>query len=217
MNDSNYISVSEFIDFNPELDFSNYTAATISGMINRASRQVDNYLQYSLDLEDVVGEKSEAQVSSDGNLIVNVRKFPVVSVAAVQLKLGTVHLDLTMTDGAGNPRYDIPSRARSFVYPYQEISMTGVFSVRNFYQIRDREIFTVVSYRAGWATIPGDLKDAVNLWAKDVFIRQSNPMDVKAVSQGAISITYRDHNAEDGDSVLVKQAKGVLDSYKRII
>lgn len=216
MNNTNYISTSEFVDMNPELDFSLYSEATISGMISRASKNVDNYLQYSLGVEDVVGEKQEASVSNNGNLVVNTRKFPIISVSSVSLKLGTVNLALNLTDGAGNARYDIPSRARSFTYPYQEIAMTGTFSIRNFFQLRGVEIFTVVSYRAGYATIPDDIKDAVSLWAKDIFLRQSNPMGVKSITQGAISITYNDRNA-DGDSVMVAQAKSILNDYRRII
>ena len=190
---------------------------TISGMISRASAQIDNYLQYSLTVEDIVGETGEAIVSSNGNLMIFTRKFPVQTVSAIQLKLGTVHLDLTMTDAAGNPRYDVPSRGRSILYPFQEISMTGVFSIRNFYQLRDREIYAKVNYRAGYTTIPDDLKDACNLWTKDIFIRQANPMDLSSVNQGGISMAFRSRGGDldNGDSTWVKQAKSILQSYRK--
>lgn len=215
--DANYITVTEFQTMNPEIDFTNYSDATISGMINRASGSIDNYLQHSLDLEEVVGEKCEAQITSQGNLIIFPRKTPVQSVSAIKLKLGTVSLDLNLTDGAGNPRYDIPSRQTSVMYPYQEISMTGVFSVRNFYQLRGVEIYTVISYLAGYETIPPDIKEAVNLWTKDVFMRQANPMDIKSGNQGAINISYRDRDANSGDGTYMKQAKGILQNYRRVV
>ena len=214
-----YISVTEFKQYNPEIDFSNYTDPTISGMIQRASAQIDNFLQYSLTIEDVTNETNEAMVSSNGNLVIYTRKFPVQSVASISLKLGTVHLDLNLTDGSGNPRYDIPSRGRSITYPYQEISMTGVFSIRNFLQLRDREIFSKIAYRAGYETIPDDIKDACNLWTKDIFIRQANPMDIRSVNQGGIAMSFRDRGGDldNGDSTWIKQAKSILQSYRKYI
>ena len=97
------------------------------------------------------------------------------------------------------------------MYPYQEVAMTGTFSIRNFFQLRDREIFTYISYMAGYATIPNDIKDACGLWARDIFVRTANPMDVKSVTQGAVSMTFRDRGGDldNGDSTWVKQA-GVI-------
>lgn len=215
MNSANYISNAEFADMNPELDLSNYSPLTISGMIQRASAQMDNYLEYSLGIEEISSEKSEAIITREGNLMVFTRKFPVVSVSAISLKLGTVSLDLTLTDGSGNARYDIPYRARSVTYPYQEISMTGTFSVRNFMQIRGREIFSVISYRAGFETIPSDLKDACSLITRDIFIRQANPQDLSSATQGATSQAFRAKD-EVGDSSWVKQAKEIMKSYRRL-
>ena len=217
MNAANYITVGEFQTMNPETDFSQYQTTTLSGMISRASANMDNYLQFSLGVEDISQEATEAMVSPRGNLIIYTRKAPIVSVSAIRLKLGTVHLDLNLTDSAGNARYDIPARARSITYPYQEIAMTGVFSVRNFFQLRQYELFALVSYRAGYETIPQDLKDACNLWAKDIFIRQANPMDLSAANQGAISMTYKNRGGQNSeDSKWVQEAKQILNSYKRI-
>ena len=215
MNVANYITVTEFQTMNPEIDFTNYTDTTISGMISRASQSMDNFLQYSLGIESVVGEKTEAMVSNQGNLVIYTRKFPIVEVSAIKLKLGTVHLDLTLTDGSGNPRYDIPSRGRSVTYPYQEISMTGVFSVRTFYQLRGVEVFSVIDYVAGYSDIPNDIKEACNLWTKDVFMRQANPMDIKEAYQGAIRVQYRDRDNDSGDGTYMKQAKSILQSYRK--
>lgn len=216
MNKVNYISTSEWESMNPELDLSGYTDATISGMISRASVGMNNYLQYSLGVEEIVDEKNEAMVSSKGNLIIYTRKFPIVSVSAISLKLGTVHLDLNLADGGGNPRYDIPSRGRSITYPYQEIAMTGVFSIRNFYQMRDLELFSKISYRAGYDVIPDDIKDACNLWTKDIFNRQTNPMELSGLIQGAIRMDFKDKNS-DGDGIFLRQAKNILQSYRRAV
>ena len=199
---------------NPETDFTNYTAATISGMISRASKWVDNYLQYSLGVEEITSEKEEAVVSSDGNLIIYTRKRPLQSVSAISLKLGTANIALSMADGNGNARYDIPSRQTHVVYPYQEIAFTGTLSIRNFYQLRGITIYAVISYRAGYETIPDDIKDAVNLVTKDIFIRQANPMDLAGMTQGAISMSFRDRDG--GESDMIRDAKAILQDYKKV-
>ena len=214
---ANYLTVNEFKNFNPEVDFTNYNDTTISGMISRASANIDNYLQYSLAVEDIVDEKNEAIVSSNGNLMIYTTKYPIISVAAISLKLGTAHIDLSLVDGAGNARYDIPVRARNILYPYQEIAFTGTLSVRNFFSLRNMQIFTKTSYRAGYDTIPDDLKDAVNLWTKDIFIRQSNPMDLVSASQGAVSMQFKNRalNPDSEDSKWIQDAKGILQSYRK--
>lgn len=215
MNSANYISTNEFAQMNPELDLSAYTDPTISGMIKTASGTMDGYLQYSLGVEDISSEKNEGMISSDGGLVIYTRKFPIVSVSAIQLKIGTVHLDLNLTDGNGNARYDIPYRARSLTYPYQEIALTGTFSIRNFFQLRGRPFFTVINYRAGFETIPQELKDACSLMTKDIFIRQANPQDLSSVTQGAISQSFRARDLESGDSTWMKQAKQIMASYRK--
>lgn len=214
MNSAPYISVTDFQNMNPEMDFSQYTPTTISGMIVRASAWVDNYLQYSLSIEDIVEEKSEAAIDSEGNLRIFTQKMPVQSVSSLKLKLGTSVLDFSLTDGAGQPKYEIPTRGTYVLYPQQEIALTGNFSIRNFTYLRGRTIFSVISYRAGYETIPQAIRDAVNLKTKDIFIRQANPLDVKSVQQGAISYDFRDRD-ETGESDMEKDAKRLLEEYVR--
>lgn len=211
MNAANYITVTEFQNMNPEVDFSNYNDTTISGMIKSASAGMDNFLNYSLGIETITDEKNEAIVDSEGNLRVFVRKMPVQSVSALQLKLGTVSLDLQLTTG-GTDRYEIPTRGSYVLYPFQEVALTGTFSVRNFYQMRGRTIYTKMTYVAGYATIPQDIKDACNLWTKDIFIRQANPMDIKGTNQGAIGMSFKD----DKESKWLTQAKEILFKYQGV-
>lgn len=214
----NYITVTEFKNMNPEIDFTNYPDSTISGMISRGSAAVDGFLHMSLQLEDISGEKNEVIINSRGNLIVYTRKNPIVSISSLQLKLGTVTFNLNLYDGNGAERFEIPSRANYILYPYQEIAFSGAFSVRNFYQMRNVNLMSVCSYRAGYETIPSDIKDAVNLWTKDIFIRQANPMDLSSANQGAVSMTYKNRaGSEYGeDSKWVRDAKALLAPYIRV-
>lgn len=215
MNAAPYISVSEFQTNNPELDFSAYADTTVSGMIARASAHVDAFLHYSLGVENLSNELTDAYADTDGNLKIFTRKIPIVSVSSLQLKLGTYSTSLSLTDSAGNARYDVPDPQHHILYPYQEIATTGTVSINNFFQIRDRTLFVRVSYRAGYTTIPDDIKDAVNLLTKDIFVRQSNPMNLASVSQGGISMTHGQKTG--GKSDLVLQAEAMLQPYRRVI
>lgn len=215
MNSVPYISVTEFQTYNPELDFTGYQASTLSGMITRASERADGFMEHSLGLESFTLEERVAIVSEEGNLKVFPRKTPVQSVSDLRLKLGTSEITLSLTDGDGNARYEIPSEQDYILYPYQELSVTGTVQIRNLYDIRRMEVFTRVSYVAGYETIPEDVKDAVNLLTKDIFIRQANPMNLKSGNQGAINMQFKDKT--DGKSDLVLEAEGILQKYKRVI
>jgi hypothetical protein len=109
MNAAPYLSVQNFKDNNPELDFTSYPDPTISGMIVRASASVDNFLHYSLSVENITDEVSEAYATTDGNLRIFPRKIPIISVSEIELKLGTYSTSLSLTDSAGTARYDIPA------------------------------------------------------------------------------------------------------------
>lgn len=219
---TNYISVAEFIEYNPELDYTNHTEATISGMIRRASANVDNFLGYTLSVEDMSQEKKEVMIDSQGNLLVYADKFPIISISSLSFKQGTISINLGLQDGAGRQRYDISGRGTYVQYPYSEITTTGTVSIRNFLDLRGRDIFTLMDYRAGYETIPDDIKDAVNLYVKDIFIRQANPLNISSMTQGGISIQFKSKSAsnnanDNGDSEFIKMAKQVLYNYRRVV
>jgi len=207
---ANYITTAEFQSYNPEIDFSNVPDATISGMIARGSRAVDNYINFSLFTETVVNEKSSAIINSDGDLVLFPQKLPIQSLQSAVITKGSYKMNLILTDGAGNPVYDIVGQR--IIFPFQQMQTTGTFSIRNFYQMRERGFYTVLSYTAGYDVIPDDLKDACNLMAKDIWARQANPIGIKRMTQGAITMEY---SQNDGDSDMVSDAKQILENYAR--
>lgn len=215
MNKANYITIDEFKAYNPETDFTNHTSAVLSGMIARASAFVDDFLHYSLKVEDISNEISDAIVTTDGDLRIYPEKIPLISVSKIELKLGTYNSSLSLTDSDGNNKYEIPKEKSYILYPYTQIELSGSVSLRNLWDIRQRQYYTRLSYRAGYTTIPDILKDAVNLITKDIFMRQANPMDLSSVSQGGISMSYRKQQA--GKSDLVKDAIRILQPYVKII
>jgi hypothetical protein len=206
----NYITVDEFKSWNPELDFSGVDDVVISGMISRASAWVDKYLGYSPMAEDINDELTPAMASTDFDLLVFPRKIPIISVSGIKLKLGTYETDLVLEDADGNKTYDIPEPRYHIVFPFLELQTMGKAVFKNLVQVRQRTYFVKLSYRAGYETLPDDIKDAVNLATKDIFIRQKNPLGVSSVSEGGISISFR-----SDESQFLAEAKRLLEPYVR--
>ena len=211
MNKINYITADELKNFNPETDFTPYVDVTISGMISRACSFIDNYIDYSLGLETIIGETSEANVTPDGDLIIFTKKVPIVSVSAISRKLGAYSSTLNLAESNGNTPYEIPEPKHHILYPYQEMELTGTVGINNFLQLRNRQFYTKITYSAGYQTIPDDIKDATNLLTKDIFMRQANPMNLSNISQGGISMAFATQEA--GESDLIKDAKRILAPY----
>lgn len=203
----NYITTTEFEGYNQETDFSQYNDITISGMVSRASRWVDGYVGYSFDDESIISEKLEVHISSDYDLVIFTKKIPITAVNAIKLTLGTYNFALDLVSGSGVEKYDIPEPKSHILYPISQLSGAGSLYAKQYIEMRDRVVFTEVSYQAGYAIIPDDIKDAVNLITKDIFIRQVNPMQLKSTSQGGIKLEY-------GQSSLAKNATEILDRYK---
>ena len=212
MNKANYITVNEFENWNTETDFSDFSSITLSGMISRASRWVDSYLNYSLSIEDIT-EKLETRITPDHDLVIFTRKIPIVSVSSLKLVLGTYSFGLSLEESDGTKRYDIPDPKHYILYPFWQLSGQGYLNVRKYLEMRYRTVFTEISYRAGYETIPDDIKDAVNLITKDIFNRQTNPMLLNSIVQGGITMSY---GRSRGESDYIKEAKVILDRYKRV-
>ena len=208
---ANYLSVSEWQAMNSHIDFGGATAPTLSGVISRASSQIDNILKYTLPIQTVTAEKAEAIVNSTGDLVLFPQKLNVQSVSSVRIKKGASSMNLTLNDGAGNALYDIVND--SVIFAYQQLQLTGQFSMNSFLQLRQNLFFTEITYDAGYVTIPDDIKQACNLLALDIWNRDiSNPSGVKSLTQGALSMTFG-----EGESDLVKDAKLLLQKYVRVI
>ena len=144
----NYITTTEFANYNPELDLSNYTDATISGMITRASAYMDNYLQYSLVTEAITGEKTEAVVNTTGELVIFTRKLNIQSVQAIKLNVGPTAVSLALNTSNGQSNLQIPARGTSVVYPWMPFAWTGSVAITNFFNLRNWDIYATIDYTA---------------------------------------------------------------------
>lgn len=212
---ANYISVNELHTYAPEVYTSisgTYSETTLSGMIGRASAMVDSYLGYTLPVE-VLTEKIEGMVDSDGNLVVYTRKRPIAAVSAISIKKGNDEINLTLED-AGQQKYDIPEPKVRIVYPNAELSTSSVSTIANFYELRTTPFFTETTYTAGFETIPDDIKEATTLFVREILSRRSNTVGASRISQGGISISYESRGGTKSD--LVSDAENILSPYRRL-
>lgn len=211
MNTISYISLSEFQAYFPDIDVSKYSTTTLSGMIGVASKRVDNFLNYSLGIEDIINEDNESTVDTDGNLLIFTSKLPIVSLSSVTFKLGSYSNTTTLIDGNGVKMYDIPNPKAYIIIPYQQINVTGNISVVDFYSLRNRRFITRVSYRAGYETIPDDAKYATMLYLKDMIGKRHNPLGASSFGQGGINVAFRAGESDD-----IADAEKILTDYKRM-
>lgn len=210
----NYISVSELEAFNPDVDISKYTTATKSGIIQRASAIVDTFLDYSLTIEDVSNERSKAIVDTNGDLKIFTRKFPIKSLSSVKVELGSSSYTIDLQDGSTN-KYNILNDGEFAVIPLRELEVTGSIFITSTMDMRYRDYFINVSYRAGYETIPADIKDAVSEICKQIIFSNNREGNLQSASQGGISKSWK--NQDGMSSVIPDRARFILNNYARKI
>lgn len=215
MSTANYITQAEFQAAHPEVDLNQYTAATVSGMINRASRIIDNYCQVEgLDLDAQVNEKAPAIITKDGDLKIFPRRPPVLSVSGLRLHRGTVDLTLTITSG-GASVLEIPDPETIIVYPNTALALIGTFSINDLRTMLNAGMYSIITYTGGYQTIPEPIKEAAMLYLRDMVNRRLNAAGASSITQGGITIKYS--NRDDGKSDDVQDAESLLDPYARRI
>lgn len=209
----NYISNTQFKDFNPEVDVTLYSDTTLSGMITRASAAIDDYLGYSLLRESVTDEKCQGMVDADNNLVIFTKKRPVNSVSSVKIVKGTYSGTVGLTSG-GEATYDIPVTQDRIVFPGADVTLETV-SIIDWGALRTTNFYTEVSYNAGYYgyEIPQPIQDACQLWTMDIIARKQNISGATSIRQGGIAMTFE---SRKGESDLIVDAKALLAPYRRV-
>jgi hypothetical protein len=191
------------------LDLSAYPDATISGMLVRTESMVDSYLGYSLNVEDVVDELVDGHIDINGDLLIFTQKRPILSVSSMSLVKGTDTISLTITDGS-TAKYDIYNG--SYIrYGNSELTTLGTSTLASLWELRNKQFYVRVSYRAGYETIPADILNAISGLAKSEVATNQNVGGAKRIRQGGIDIEY----ADGGYNELERDSYRVLDNYKR--
>ena len=206
------LSATDIANYAPELDLSQYSTATISGMASQATNRAVQFCSVNgFDQVQEIDEMDKAYISNDGELVVSVRRRPIVTIQSVSLVKGGFSTSLNLTGADGNPLYQIPSPRSKFVFPNSYFYLTGTYLAggsSQLYTLRGAKVFYKMTYTAGYSPIPDDLKFAVILYFRDIVAQAKNPQGLQGFTQGSYSEQYGS-NAE-GKSKLVLQAEDAL-------
>lgn len=209
----NLITQAELEQYAPELDLSQYNAATISGMISRASEQVRNYCHVKGFFKTaVVGERDRAQISPNGDMTISFRRRPVEDgdISAIRLVGVDISQDLTLNQGSGSI-YFIQEPGTYMIYPSNYLISHGKGLIS--YELSD--LFYEIDYVGGYATdiadLPPDLKEAASLYIRDMLARKYNPTGAQSFGQGSINMSFG-YSGGRSKSALIQAAEDILNS-----
>jgi len=217
MTEVNLITVADFSAYALEIDLSQYTDATISGMISQASQRVSDYLMYSPVAEDIVDELKVAHITSDGDLVIYPNKLPIQSLSSISITKGATSVSLNLQAGNGVNKYNIDYTKRKILYPYGEITLQGVPLFTDFYALKGTHFYTKISYQGGWplSELPATIKEATILFMREIMARRMNTTGANEISQGGITLKFGTGRSE-AKSDLVLDAERLLGDYRRI-
>lgn len=208
------ITVNELKTFAPEINLTQYDDPTISGYILQASQIVSDYIDYTPMAEYVVDEIAQGRISTRGDLVIFPQKVPIQSVQSIQIVRGGTSIDVGLTDGNNNTRYNIDWQKRKILYPHEEVTLSGAVVFIDFWQLKQTTFYTKISYRGGFevSELPLSIKQATILVLRDLFSKQYNRAGASEISQGGISLRF---NMSKDSTSFMKQAKDLLNPYIR--
>lgn len=223
----NLTTVSGFKARNPEIDMSAWDDTTISGMISRATRAMQNYCNVDSFLTRTVsGETDKAVIASDGTLIIYPRIRPITAsgITAIRLQRAAFSTNLTLS-GNNSVNFQIPYPYTSIVLPSSYLVGTGTLmwgGATQLISLQGAGVFYSLDYTGGFDNAPEDLVDVCDLYVRDYASRKLNPMGAQQVRQGSFSysrqIRSSGPNGDMADSVYIQQAHNTLNNggYVRV-
>lgn len=198
------------------LDINDTFSDQITDWIAAAETRVNKFLGYPVDTgileENIVGEKVKGVVTTDGDFQIFPNKLPVTTVSGITIKKGTSSISLELTNDAGADRYDINYDENYILIAGDEIAFDGNSILRSFYDLRSKKFFVKLDYKAGYTTVPADIRLAtVNLVA-DTIMRQANKDGLEMITQG--KVTKKWQRRQDGKSDFELDAEKLLIPYR---
>ena len=188
----------------------------IDDWIATAEKQANQYMGYTTAsgvlMEAITDEKAYGYVDSDMNLMVFPRKTPIDSVTGLDLVKGSDSLSIDLTTGDGSARYDIPTSGDYILYPDYELSITGESIIHSFSNIARTKFFYKLDYRAGYTTVPEEIRQATINLVADIVMRHSNKEGLEGITQGRVTKRY--WSRTDGHSDFWLDAMSLLRPYR---
>lgn len=219
---TNLITAQDISDFMPDVDTSSFTATTLSGIISQATHEITKFCQLDGFEYADYDSTARARISNKGELVISPRVRNIETVNSVTLLRGGFSVALTLTSNGTN-LYQIPSPGNRIHIPNSYLYMTGTYLAGGASQLlalRFADLFCEVNVKAGYQTIPDDLKNACLLWVQDIIVRRRlNRAGAMRFRQGSLDIQFAPNNGMNpGDSDIIMEAKRILYSgdYVRV-
>ena len=194
---TNLLTVADIAALAPELSqyVANYATTTVSGMIAQATRQVLNICMTKGFDRRLMTDTGDAQISSEGDLVITIKQFPLNSpndVQSVSLVKGGFSAALTLQDNNGVELFQTPDPGWRFVFPNSYFYLTGTYLAGGSSQLltlKGAHVKYSITYMGGFPVIPDDIKLATLCLFRDLIKRQVNPFGVTSFRQGQYSET----------------------------
>jgi hypothetical protein len=206
----NLITQAEIEAYAPDLDLSQYSAATISGMISRASAKVISYCNVKGFFKAAeVSERDRVLINPQGELVISFRRRPVVAadISAIRLRSSGINQTLTLQQG-GESVFLIPDPGTYLIYPSSYVIAMG----RGLLTLKASDLMYEMDYTGGYATdiadLPPDLKEATTLYIRSMLGKKFNPAGASGFSQGSVSMSFsgnkggKDQNVQEAEAIL---------------
>lgn len=213
----NLITQADIEAYAPELDLSQYSGATISGMITRASQRaidfcnVDGFFRTT-----VINERERALIGANGDLIHSFRRRPVAQgdVSAIRLVGVEVNQSLTIRNN-NSDIYFIETPSNWVIYPSNFLIAHG----RGLISLRNADLFVEIDYTGGYLPeeLPASIKEAVTLYVRSILAKKFNPAGAASFKQGSIAMNFKGSGTDGGISkdINVLEAEDLLSQYVR--
>lgn len=210
---TNILTTAELAQYAPDLDTTGFSDTTLSGIISQATNRIAKFCNVKgFEQATETDETDRTLISNKGELVIAVRRRPIVSVSAISIVRGGFSTNLTLTDSSGNALYQIPTPGNRLHLPNAYLYATGTYLAggsSQLYTLKGANTFYKITYIGGYAQMPDDLKQACVLYMRDIITKQFNPTGAQSFSQGSYSVNFGAGTA-DGDSRLIKEAKDIL-------
>lgn len=211
---TNYIATTDLSAYAPELDTSQYTSQTLSGIIARATEQINTYCNVKgFEVATETAETDRARINPAGELVIPVRRPQIIEVSAIRLVHGSYSVSLLLANN-GDLIYQVPYPGARLHYPDSYLDVSGTLiqgATTRLLALRGSKIFYEIDYTGGYVNIPGPIKEACTLLVRDIISTRNNQDGVSGFSQGSYSVQFG--NDKSGESKLVKMAKTLLEPY----
>lgn len=211
-----FITNEEFTSLVPGLDVSQYSSATISGMLAQATRIVEKYLDYSLAFEAGKVEKVRGIVDNFNDIQVWPTKMPLRALNSVAIVKGTFSSNLTLSNN-NQETFDIVDE-RYAVISSSQVALQSV-SIINYSTLRRVPFYLEVNYDAGYYMYdrPEDIMFVVAQVARNMFVGNINVTGASELSQGAVTIKYAKTTTHNGSQYLTTDLMGLLEDYRTMV